>query len=176
MADDKNRIEKFDGEDFGWWKLQIEDFLCQKDLLAPLTGVKPVAKADETEAARDAAWAVLDRKALGVIRLALTKKIGYHIMKAKSTKEAMEILSNLYEKPSTHNQIFLLRKLVNMKLADRGSVVEHVNKFTQATNQLDTAGVSLENRLQALLFLCSLPDSYNTAVQGITSTCKDKSR
>ena len=26
------RIEKFDGIDFSWWKMQIEDLLVQKDL------------------------------------------------------------------------------------------------------------------------------------------------
>lgn len=84
----------------------------------------------------------------------------------------MDILTNMYEKPSTSNQIFLLKKLVNMKLSDRSSVVEHINNFTHVTNQLESAGINLEMKLQALLFLCSLPDSYNTAVQGISSTMK----
>ena len=33
-------IEKFDGFDFSFWKMQIEDYLYQKDLHEPLTGVK----------------------------------------------------------------------------------------------------------------------------------------
>ena len=41
MADcSKFQIEKFDGKDFGWWKMQIEDLLVQKDLDAVL-GEKP---------------------------------------------------------------------------------------------------------------------------------------
>ncbi|VFQ63678.1 unnamed protein product [Cuscuta campestris] len=32
MADEKIKIEKFDGSDFGFWKMQIEDVLYQKDL------------------------------------------------------------------------------------------------------------------------------------------------
>jgi len=35
------RIEKFDGSDFGFWKMQIEDYLYQKKLYLPLTGQKP---------------------------------------------------------------------------------------------------------------------------------------
>ncbi|VFQ74430.1 unnamed protein product [Cuscuta campestris] len=38
--DGKIRIEKFDGQDFGWWKMQVEDLLCQKDLLPCLTGMR----------------------------------------------------------------------------------------------------------------------------------------
>jgi len=42
MAEEgKTRIEKFDGHDFGFWKMQIEDLLYQKNLYLPLTGQRP---------------------------------------------------------------------------------------------------------------------------------------
>ena len=47
-------IEKFDGTDFGYWKMQIEDYLYGKKLQLPLLGKKP----DKME---DAEWALLDR-------------------------------------------------------------------------------------------------------------------
>ena len=34
-------IEKFDGTDFGYWKMQIEDYLYGKKLHLPLLGSKP---------------------------------------------------------------------------------------------------------------------------------------
>uniref|UniRef100_A0A803N5C9 CCHC-type domain-containing protein n=1 Tax=Chenopodium quinoa TaxID=63459 RepID=A0A803N5C9_CHEQI len=37
MEEGKLRIEKFDGKDFGFWKMQIEDYLYQKNLYLPLT-------------------------------------------------------------------------------------------------------------------------------------------
>ena len=37
----KVKIEKFDGADFGFWKMQIEDYLYQKKLYQPLLGKKP---------------------------------------------------------------------------------------------------------------------------------------
>ena len=40
MDSSKLGIEKFDGSDFNFWKMQIEDYLYQKDLHEPLTGVK----------------------------------------------------------------------------------------------------------------------------------------
>ena len=47
--------------------MQIEDFFYQKDLYLPLGGVerKPEKMSDED-------WSVLDRKALGTIRLSLS--------------------------------------------------------------------------------------------------------
>ena len=34
-------IEKFDGTDFGYWRMQIEDYLYGKKLHLPLLGEKP---------------------------------------------------------------------------------------------------------------------------------------
>lgn len=56
----KMKIEKYDGVDFSFWKMQIEDYLYQKKLHQPLMKTKPDSmKEDE--------WNLLDRQALGVI-------------------------------------------------------------------------------------------------------------
>ena len=37
MAEEgKTKIEKFSGKNFSFWKMQIEDYLFQKDLYLPL--------------------------------------------------------------------------------------------------------------------------------------------
>ncbi|KAK2967804.1 hypothetical protein RJ640_021753 [Escallonia rubra] len=44
MAEEgKGKIEKFNGMNFKWWKMQVEDYLYQKDLYLPLVGEKPEA-------------------------------------------------------------------------------------------------------------------------------------
>ena len=41
-------IEKFDGTDFAYWRMQIEDYLYGRQLHLPLLGTKPKAmKAEE---------------------------------------------------------------------------------------------------------------------------------
>ena len=63
MAEDgKIKIDKFEGHDFGFWKMQIEDYLYQKKLHEPLSGEKPKDMKQED-------WDLLDRQALGVVRL-----------------------------------------------------------------------------------------------------------
>ncbi|VFQ86554.1 unnamed protein product, partial [Cuscuta campestris] len=96
--DGKFRIEKFDSTDFSWWKMQIEDLLVQKDL--------DVVLGDKPEKMSDADWAGLDRKAMSVIRLSLTKNVAFNILKEKTAKGIMEALSNMYEKPSAANKVF----------------------------------------------------------------------
>ncbi|KAK3014803.1 hypothetical protein RJ639_009134 [Escallonia herrerae] len=73
MAEEcKGKIEKFNGMNFQWWKMQVEDYLYQKDLYLPLVGEKP-------EAMNANEWAILDRKALATIRLSLTPQDVRHI-------------------------------------------------------------------------------------------------
>ncbi|KAE8720675.1 V-type proton ATPase subunit G3 [Hibiscus syriacus] len=87
-ADEGNvKIEKFDGTDFGFWKMQIEDFLYHKNLYQPLSGKQP-------EGIKNEDWALLDRQALGVIRLTLSRNVAFNIAKEKTTAGLMAALSN----------------------------------------------------------------------------------
>ena len=62
MEDSKFKIEKFNGQNFQLWKIQMEDYLYQKDLWKPLEG-----KAKRQETITDEDWEILDRKELGSI-------------------------------------------------------------------------------------------------------------
>ena len=68
MESSNIEIEKFDGSDFGFWKMQIEDYLYQKNLHEPLLGVKPDTMTTEQ-------WKLKDRQALGLIRLTLSRNV-----------------------------------------------------------------------------------------------------
>ncbi|GKE81530.1 hypothetical protein Tco_1551530, partial [Tanacetum coccineum] len=94
MAEDgKIKIDKFDGHDFGFWKMQIEDYLYQKKLHEPLAEAKPIGMKDED-------WTLLDRQALGAVRLSIAKNIAYNVVNEKTTYVLFKALSNMYEKPS----------------------------------------------------------------------------
>jgi hypothetical protein len=72
--DGKFRVKKFNGQNYQLWKIQMEDYLYQKDLFLPLSGVakKPVTMKDEE-------WEILDRKALGMIWLSLAASVTFNI-------------------------------------------------------------------------------------------------
>ncbi|VFQ95516.1 unnamed protein product [Cuscuta campestris] len=163
MAEDgKFQIEKFDGTDFSWWKMQIEDLLVQKDL--------DVVLGDKPEKMSDADWAGLDRKAMSVIRLSLTKNVAFNILKEKTTKGIMEALSNMYEKPSAANKVFLIRELVNTRMKNGTSVTEHINKLNSILARLLSVGIKFDDKVQALLLLSSLPDTWSVTVTAVTSS------
>jgi len=136
--------------------------LVQKDLDEALD--------DKPEKMSNAEWAGLDRKALSVIRLSLSKNVAFNILKEKTAKGIMEALSNMYEKPSAANKVFLIRELINTRMKEDSSVTEHINKMNSILARLMSVGIKFDDEVQALLLLPSLPDSWSGTVTAVTSS------
>ena len=63
MADEgKLRVDRFNGQNFQLWKMQMEDYLYQKDLWKLLEG-----KTKNQGSMSNEEWDLLDRKTLGSI-------------------------------------------------------------------------------------------------------------
>jgi hypothetical protein len=166
MAEDgKFRVDKFNGQNYQLWKMQMEDYLYQKDLFLPLGGIEK-----KLTTMKDKEWEVLDRKALGTIRLSLAALVAFNILKEKTTKELMDALAKLYEKPSASNKVFLMKRLFNMNMSEGGSVADHLNEFNMVTNQLSSVKVDFDDEVRALLILCSLPESWNGLVMVVSNS------
>ena len=166
MAEEgKFKVEKFNGQNFQLWKMQMEDYLYQKDLYVSLDG-----KAKKPASMTDEEWAILDRKALGTIRLCLAASVAFNISTAKTTEDLMKALAKLYEKPSASNKVFLMKRLFNMKMSEGGSVADHLNEFNTVTSQLSSVGVTFDDEVRALLILCSLPESWNGLVMAVSNS------
>ena len=145
-------IEKFDGTDFLYWRMQIEDYLYGRQLHLPLLGSKPEPmKAEE--------WALLDRQVLRVIKLTLSRSVAHNVINEKTTADLMKALSDMYEKLSTNNKVHLMKKLFNLKMVENASVTQHLNEFNTITNQLSSAEINFDDEIHALIVLASLPNS-----------------
>ena len=138
-------IEKFDGTDFAYWRMQIEDYLYRRKLHLPLLGTKP-------EAMKAKEWALLDRQVLAVIKLTLSRSVTHNVIKEKTTADLMKALSGTYEKPSANNKVHLMKKLFNLKIAENASVAQHLNKFYTIINQLSSVEIDFDDEICALIF------------------------
>ncbi|KAL2254166.1 UNVERIFIED_CONTAM: Retrovirus-related Pol polyprotein from transposon TNT 1-94 [Sesamum indicum] len=160
-------VERFNGSDFGFWRMQMEAYLYGKDLYEPL--------AEKSEKTSDEEWKVLDRKAMSAIILSLSRNVAYHVKGAKSTKEVLQTLADMYEKPSAMNKVMLMKKLFRLQMEERKSVADHLNDFNQLTTQLASVDIVFDDEVKALILLSSLPDSWDVVVTSVsTSSGKEK--
>ena len=156
-------IENFDGTNFGFWMMQIEDYLYRKKLHLPLLGEKPVTKKDDE-------WTLLDRQVLGVIRLTLSRTVTHNVVKEKTTADLMQALSGMYEKPSANNKVHLMKKLFNLKMVENASVTQHLNEFNTITNQLLSIEIDFDDEIRVLIVLASLPNSWEVMRMAVSNT------
>ncbi|KAB5511771.1 hypothetical protein DKX38_028799 [Salix brachista] len=155
-------IEKFDGTDFGYWKMQIEDYLYGKKLHLPLLGTKP-----NNITATD--WDLLDRQVLGV-RLTLSRSVAHNVIKEKTTAELMTALSGMYEKPSANNKVHLMKKLFNLRMSNDTSVAQHLNDYNTITNQLSSVEIEFDDEIRALILLASLPNGWEAMRMAVSNS------
>ena len=111
---------------------------------------------------------------MGFIRQWLDDSVFYHVSTETSTASLWLKLQGLYERKTDGNKIFLIRRLVNLKFKDDGSVAEHMNEVSNIVNQLSAMKMVLDDELQALLLLSSLPDSWETLVVSLSSSAPDR--
>jgi hypothetical protein len=74
VKDGKFKFEKFNGQNYQLSKMQMEDYLYQKDLFLPLGGIEK-----KLTTMKDEEWEILDRKTLGTIWLSLAMSMAFNI-------------------------------------------------------------------------------------------------
>ena len=83
----------------------------------------------------------------------------HHVSQETNAEALWEKLRSLYERKTAQNKAFIARKLVNLKLKEGKSIAEHLSEFQNLVNQMVTMKLVIDDELQALLLLSSLPNS-----------------
>ncbi|KAE8664067.1 hypothetical protein F3Y22_tig00112857pilonHSYRG00227 [Hibiscus syriacus] len=121
----------------------------------------------QPEGMKNEDWALLDRQALEVIQLTLSRNVAFNIAKEKTTAGLMAALSSMYEKPSASNKVHLMRRLFNLRMTQGASVAQHLNELNTITTQLSSVEIEFDDEVRALILLSSLPDSWNATVTAV---------
>ncbi|KAL6218131.1 hypothetical protein ACLB2K_011348 [Fragaria x ananassa] len=125
------------------------------------------------EGTSDANWTKMSRKAIGHIREWVDDSVFHHVANETNAHELWTKLESLFEKKTATKKTFLIKKLVDMKYCEGVRVTEHLKNFQSTFNQLTTMGMTIDDELQALLLLGSLPDSSETFVIIVSNSALD---
>jgi len=158
-------MEKLSGANFALWKSQMEDILVLKDqyfLIESITK-KPSSMTNEE-------WNKLDRKAIETIHQYLAKNVYFNVFGEKTAEGLWKKLHDLYEKNTTSNKVFLMKRLYNIKMKEGASVAEHLNAFNIITNRRASVKIILDDEIRAILLMCSMPDSWENLIVAMSTS------
>ena len=134
----------------------MEDILIVKDLYEPINKEQIPTWVLEFE------WKLLNRKAMATIRQCVDIIILQHVVGDTNAHEMWHKLSALYERKNALDKTSLMRKIVRLKYRDRESIMVHINTFMGLVNQLATTKFPLDDAMQGLLLLRTLPTTGRT--------------
>jgi len=162
MADiPRSTITKLNNENYEAWKFKLELLLMKEELWDTVHKEPPTPHTEE--------WKTKDRKARATIGLLVEDDQLIHIRDAETARDAWEKLKTYHVKASLSNKVFLLKSLCNTKLTETGNMEEHIQKLTVINDKLKAAGEDIKENLFIAMLLCSLPESYNSLINGLES-------
>ncbi|VFQ75020.1 unnamed protein product [Cuscuta campestris] len=122
---------------------------------------------------QEGTWKLLNRKTVGMIRQFIDDSVFQHVANDTNAYELLEKLKCMYERENALNKASIMRRLVKLDYRDGHSVVEHLNDFQGLINQLSSMKLVLDDELQALLLLSSLPESWETLVVSLNNSAPE---
>ncbi|CAM8996798.1 unnamed protein product [Rhodiola kirilowii] len=98
-------------------------------------------KGEKPKEMKDDEWEALDSKAMG-----------------------------LYEKPSGANKFHVVRRLFNFKMAEGTPATRHLSEFGMILDQIESVNIKIDEELQVIMLLQSLPENWSQTVTAVTAT------
>ena len=80
----------------------------------------------------------------------------------------------MFEQKGLSSQIFLRRKLINVKLDESQSMQIHINKIREFADQLEAIGDPVRDRELAIIILSSLPEKFNALIISLEARPPDE--
>lgn len=114
-------IEKLGDHNWPLWKFKINLFLGEKGLSDVVKGERPAEPSND--------WLSKDGIAQSVIGLALEDTQLCHVMGKATAKEMWDALQSHHERKSMCGKVFLMRKLISLRMPERGSMTDHLSEI-----------------------------------------------
>ena len=134
-----------------------------------LWGIVSGSETAPTEGAdQQAKFAARKDKALAIIVLAVEPSLLY-LIGADPTDPVVvwKALADHFQRNTWANKLELKRKLFSMRLAEGGSVQDHIKSLTEVCDQLAAVGEPVKEEDRVVYLLASLPECYSVLVTAL---------
>lgn len=143
----------------------MDDILYCKNLFDPID-----IKGVKLEEVKDEDWIKMNQKTVGCIRQWIDHSVFHHVTQETDAYVLWTMLEGMYQSKTTQNNALVMRRLVNLKLKNGVFVTKHNSEFKNLVNQLATVKMPLDDEMQAVLLLSSLPDNWETLVVSLSNS------
>ena len=162
-------IERLREDNYHVWKHRVELALGLKDLDDYIEGEPPL-DFDEYKT-----WQKGDKKARGVIAMAIQDEHLEQVQHALTAKEMWNMIKDLFEKQTLLNKISARRSFYTAKLEDGEKMLKFAARIRQLAATLKSMGGQVDDREMAMALLCGLPDRFDSLVSALDTHVDNES-
>ena len=118
----------------------------------------------------DFEWIKLDAMVRSTICLHLSESVYFSVLECDTAYASWQTLCNTYEKDTTSNKVFMMRKLFNLRMKESASVASHINDFDSLFFQIRAQRINIDDEMKAIFLLCSLPPSWDIFCTSVSNS------
>ena len=112
-------------------------------------------------------------KALAIFVLAMESSLLYLVGQDPTDPVAVwKILADQFQRKTWANKVELKQKLFSLRLAEGGSVQEHIKFMSEIYDELSAIGENVSEEDRVVYLLVSLPESYSTLVTALEASAE----
>ena len=170
-------VPLFNGADYCAWKEQMTDFLGSQHVLGYVTGACPCpveaapGQPMVAEQATQADWDKIDLQVKSLIALRLSPNLHTHL--STMSEETWDSLENTFGVSHFTMDFCLLQEVMRAKLHVGQNPQVEIQHIWTLLERIHTAGMNLDNYLQAMLLLSTIPCEWDNIA---FMYCKDMTR
>ena len=157
MDNEKLNIVRFNGNDFGVWKAQVEAVFTMKSIQSAL-----VMNESEVAEAQRPTFNECNLKAKALLLCSLEPKYARMVIKCRTAKEIWDRLSAVHEQNSVSSVMVLQRDFFDLKMKPGEKVQDYVSRAEILSSQLDDIGAKMSEKTVVAKIASGLSEEYQS--------------